>query len=55
MRTCEDKFGDFASMVCTIGQPCDMYENPDHCESYRLYKFSERNLRVASDSKQTRF
>jgi len=55
MRTCKDKFGDFASMVCTIGQTCEMYDNPEHCERYKAYKFSERKIKVASDSKQKRF
>lgn len=54
MRTCKDKYGELASMVCTIGEKCDLYDNPCHCQAYREYHNKERMLK-ASDSKQTKF
>jgi len=55
MRTCKDKYGEFASMVCTIGQTCEMYNDPYHCPDFREHMVSMRTLRVETDSKQKRF
>jgi len=55
MRTCKDKYGGFAAMVCTLGRACDMYNNPYHCHEFRKHMVSIRTLRVETDSKQKRF
>jgi len=55
MRTCKDKHGEFASMVCTLGQVCEMYNDPCHCPDFRKHMVSMRTLRVETDSKQKRF
>lgn len=54
MITCHDKYGDFASMACTIGEKCELYDEPDHCQAYRQYKLNQRKLRVELDTKQER-
>jgi len=42
-------------MICTLGMPCEMYDEPEHYQAYRQHRAEQRNNRVAADSKQICF